>query len=321
MGNIEISCEDLLKSNLPEEVPDGYSIQRLTGDASSRSYFRIQLPGGESVVLMRMPEPFDKSNSPYLENYHLFRSSGIRLAEIYSMDPSRGLVLLQDLGDATLFELYGDWIPRERLSHYLRALDYLKTIESIQPSGSLAFDTEKLLWELNFFQEHFLKGLKHILLSEAESEEIQQHFRRLASELANRPRKFCHRDYHSRNLMVFKTDMYVIDFQDARLGPVTYDVASLCYDSYIQHSPDFLSHLESYFFAYHPDGEIQRYEYPRMCLQRNLKALGTFGYQASKLGRDFYLQFVDSTLSYVKRHFDKLPEYSEFQKLLGRHLW
>jgi aminoglycoside/choline kinase family phosphotransferase len=321
MNQIVSECENLFQSKLPEEVPSGYSIHRLTGDASSRSYFRIGAPEGHSVVLMRMPEPFEKKDFPYLENYELFQSSGVRLAEIYTMEPSRGLVLLQDLGDDTFYELYGSWNQQARLSHYLRALDYLRTIENIQPASQLAFDTDKLLWELNFFREHFLLGLKKIPLSDAESVEMTRHFHRLASELAARPRKFCHRDYHSRNLMVLNGELYVIDFQDARLGPVTYDVASLCYDSYIQHSPDLLSHLEGYFFAYHPDGEVQRYEYPRMCLQRNLKALGTFGYQASKLGRDFYLQFVDATLSYVQCHLRKLPEYSDFQKLLGKYLW
>ena len=120
--------------------------------------------------------------------------------------------------------------------------------------------------------------------------------------------------------MVSEDRMYVIDFQDARLGPATYDLASLCYDSYIQHSPKFLAALESYFFTRHPDGQTQRFEYPRMCLQRNLKALGTFGYQYNKMGRDFYLQFVPPTLAYIKKHFEKLPEYSRLQELLAQWL-
>jgi aminoglycoside/choline kinase family phosphotransferase len=313
-------CEQLQRYNLPEELPQGHSIQRLTGDVSTRSYFRIQQPTGGTIVLMKMPEPFEEKKFPYLDNYHLFRSLGVRLAEIYHMAPSSGLVFLQDLGDDTFHELYPAWNMQKRLHSYVQALDFLSKIENAKPSTDLAFDTEKLLWELNFFREHFLRGLKKADLSEEDEAGLQNEFLRLSQELSDRPRKFTHRDYHSRNLMVHDGDLYVIDFQDARLGPVTYDLASLCYDSYIQHSPEFLTHLENLFFTMHPDGEVQRYEYPRMCLQRNLKALGTFGYQASVLGRDFYLQFVDATLFYVKRHLNKLPEYAQLRNLLGRHL-
>ncbi len=320
MRDFRSDCELLNRHHLPGEAPEGYSIHRLTGDASTRSYFRIQLRDSGSIVLMSMPEPFDENNFPYLENYHLFRTLGVRLAEIYFMDPSRGHVFLQDLGDDTFFELNGAWSGQRRLHSYLQALECLRKIEGAHPSSHLAFDTEKLLWELNYFREHFLSGLKNIQLSDDESLQIQEQFLLLAGELSQRPLAFCHRDYHSRNLMIHHDDLYVIDFQDARLGPVTYDLASLCYDSYIQHAPDLLSHLENYFFTFHPDAEIQRYEYPRMCLQRNLKALGTFGYQASRLGRDFYLQFVEATLSYVKKHFNKLPEYAELRTLLGKHL-
>lgn len=320
MRELRSECELLIGYNLPDEVPEGYSIHRLTGDASTRSYFRIQLPDTRTIVLMRMPEPFDEKSFPYLKNYHLFRTLGVRLAEIYFMQPSRGHIFLQDLGDDTYFELNAQWSGQERVRNYLQGLDCLRKIESGRPSRPLAFDTEKLLWELNFFREHFMGGLKRIQLSDDESAQIQEQFLLLARELSERPRVFCHRDFHSRNLMIHGEHLYVIDFQDARLGPVTYDLASLCYDSYIQHSPDLLSHLESYFFTFHPNAETQRYEYPRMCLQRNLKALGTFGYQASRLGRDFYLQFVGGTLSYVKKHFSKLPEYSTLRNLLGRHL-
>jgi hypothetical protein len=188
------------------------------------------------------------------------------------------------------------------------------------PKNGLSFDTAKFLWELNYFRKYFLEGLRKIELTPGENEDLQAEFQRLAEELDAQPRVFCHRDYHSRNLMLQEQTLYVIDFQDARWGPSTYDFASLCYDSYIQHDPTFLHHLERLFFTYYPEERLQRFEYPRMCLQRNLKALGTFGYQADKLGRDFYIQFVEPTLGYVRKHLSKLPEYSEMSKILAHHL-
>lgn len=293
---------------------------RLAGDASTRSYFRIRIPTGEQLVLMKMPEPFEAQHFPYLHNYHLFRSLGADLAEVLEMEPTRGYVFLQDLGDLTFQELYPHWNDQTCLRYYLNAIEALLRIQKGHAVGGLAFDAEKFLWELNFFKEHFLCGLRGIQLRQPDSEAMDQYFRRLAEELAERPKVLCHRDYHSRNLMVSDEHLYMIDFQDARYGPVTYDLASLCYDSYLQHPSKFISHLESYFFTHHPDAVVQRYEYPRMCLQRNLKALGTFGYQANKLGREFYIRFVEPTLSYVKQHFTKLPEYRELQQLLANYL-
>ncbi len=313
-------CEILATCPLPEELPAGYSIRQLTGDASTRSYFRIQMPNGGTVVLMKMPESFEEKSFPYLENYHLFRHLGIPLAEIYHMAPARGFVFLQDLGDSTYHELYSQWDSKTSLHYYLRALEAMRLIEHGKPSGDLAFDTEKLSWELRFFQQHFLQGLRGITFSPNEAGELNEHFLKLSGELSNQPRVLCHRDFHSRNLMVHDETLYIIDFQDARLGPVTYDLASLLYDSYIQHSPEFITHLERLFFTYHPEAQIQRFEYPRMCLQRNLKALGTFGYQAARLGKTFYLEFVAPTLRYVLQHFEKLPEYAEMRNLLASHI-
>jgi len=313
-------CELLSGFELPDQFPAGYSVCQLTGDASTRSYFRIQRPVGGSLVLMKMPEAFEEEAFPYLNNYHLFRRLGIRLAEIYHMQPSRGFVFLQDLGDFTYHELYSQWDSKTAMHYYLRALDAMRQIEHGIPSSDLAFDTEKFSWELRYFQKYFLQELRGITFSQNELSELQQHFLNLATELSDRPRVLCHRDYHSRNLMVQDGSIYIIDFQDARFGPVTYDLASLLYDSYIQHSPEFIAHLERLFFTYHPDAQIQRFEYPRMCLQRNLKALGTFGYQASQLGRTFYLDFVPPTLQYVRKHFEKVPEYAEMRKLLARHI-
>jgi N-acetylmuramate 1-kinase len=314
------ACLTLGNYQLPEEYPDNFQLHRLTGDASSRSYFRITGPFEKTIVLMKMPEAFRANEFPYLQNYELFRAAGVNLAEIYFMKPENGLVFLQDLGDLTFYELYPNWNSQQILSHYVAALEFLSRIEKIEPASTLTFDEAKFLWELNYFQQYFLEKLRGVALSQEEASELQDYYRTLCGELADQPRVFCHRDYHSRNLMVQNDVIYVIDFQDARFGPVTYDLASLVYDSYIQLPPEIRSELERFFFLHHPDGKLQRYEYPRMCLQRNLKALGTFGYQATILDRPFYLQFVAPTLGYIRSHFEKLPEYAGMRRLLAYHL-
>lgn len=315
-----MTYKDLLDRNLPDELPEGFSAYQLTGDASSRAYFRIKAPNDGTVMLMKMPEPFDASDFPYLRNFHLFRSIGVPLANILEMNPERGFVLLQDLGDDTVYELYDHLSKNLRLSYLLKTVEYQALIEKAQPNDPLSFDTAKFMWEMNYFYNHFLVGFRKAEISESEKLEIQEHLLRLSTELAARPRFFCHRDYHSRNFMVHQDHVYVIDFQDARFGPATYDLASLCYDSYLQHPPELIQKLEEAFFVRHPNSDTESFEYPRMCLQRNLKALGTFGYQSMVLGRDFYRQFVPPTLNYVKKHLNGLPEYSDLSKILSRYL-
>jgi len=307
--------------NLPDEPPEGFSCVRLTGDASTRSYFRIRNHAGDSsFTLMKMPEPFHEDDFVYLQNYHLFRSAGIPLAEIYWMQPERGIVLLQDLGDFTFYELHSTWDQQTQMRYFLKSLEYLHKIETLPPANNACFNEEKFQWELDYFRKYFLEGLREIQFTEDERQEIEHCFGRLSSEIAQNIRILSHRDYHSRNLMVHEDQVYVIDFQDARLGPVTYDLASLCYDSYIEHSPDFRKKLERMFFIYHPDAHIERFEYPRVCLQRNMKALGTFGYQTTVMGRGLYLNFIPLTLSHIKHHLEKLPDYSDMKRILQNHI-
>src|SRR5215472_10684833 len=119
----------LANFQLPEEYPANFKINRLTGDASSRSYFRITAPSEKTIVLMKMPESFREQEFPYLQNYDLFRAAGVSLAEIYFMQPESGLVFLQDLGDFTFYELYPQWNRQQIFSQYVRALEYLSFIE------------------------------------------------------------------------------------------------------------------------------------------------------------------------------------------------
>ncbi len=197
-----MTYKDLLNRNLPDGLPDGFSASQLTGDASSRAYYRIRVPNGETVMLMKMPEPFDESDFSYLRNFHLFRSIGVPLASILEINSERGFVLLQDLGDDTFYELY-DRLPQNlRLSYLLKTVEYQSFIEKAQPNDPLSFDTAKFMWEMNYFYNHFLIGFRKAEISESEKSELQEHLLRLSTELAERPRFFCHRDYHSRNFMV-----------------------------------------------------------------------------------------------------------------------
>ena len=113
----------------------------------------------------------------------------------------------------------------------------------------IAFDVEKLTWELDFFLRHYLAAYRNAVLPQAEFDAVRGEFKVIIEELASEPRVLCHRDYHSRNLMLSQGQLYLIDFQDARMGPDTYDLASLLRDSYVDLNDIAINELIAYFLA------------------------------------------------------------------------
>ena len=169
-----------------------------------------------------------------------------------------GILALQDLGDVTLQAHLG--AARRRRAR--RRSTARPSSSSSGCSGAarssprrralpyrLAFDVEKLTWELDFFVTHFVEGYRGAVLSPAERAALAGEWAAIAGELAAEPRVLCHRDYHSRNLMVHGGGLFIIDFQDARMGPDTYDLASLLRDSYVDIGDAELDELIAHFLA------------------------------------------------------------------------
>ncbi len=180
----------------------------------------------------------------------------------------------------------------------------------------IAFDVEKLTWELNFFVKHFLEGYRGISLSPAERAALDEEWAAIATELESEPRVLCHRDYHSRNLMFCEGSLYIIDFQDARMGPDTYDLVSLLRDSYVDLTEPQIEELTAYFLALKgsSDGAAFRRRFDLMALQRNLKALGTFGYQTLSRQNPVYIQYVPRTLNYARANLNKYRKVREIAR-------
>jgi aminoglycoside/choline kinase family phosphotransferase len=136
----------------------------------------------------------------------------------------------------------------------------------------------------------------------------------------------CHRDYHSRNLMLREGDLYIIDFQDARMGPDTYDLVSLLRDSYMDVSDAQLDDLVAYFVALRAgtpgeqDAATFRRRFDLMAVQRNLKALGTFGYQTTTRRNPVYIQYMPRTLRYARTNLEKYPRFGRFRELLAAYV-
>ena len=186
----------------------------------------------------------------------------------------------------------------------------------------IAFDVAKLTWEMDYFVRHFLEGYRGLALSSAEREALAGEWATLAEELASEPRVVCHRDYHSRNLMLCDGHLYLIDFQDARLGPDTYDLVSLLRDSYVDLSDEQLDDLIAYFLALKGTSNVGafRRRFDVMAVQRNLKALGTFGFQTTSRQNPVYIQYMPRTLQYVKRTIGRSSRFGRLHQLLAARI-
>jgi aminoglycoside/choline kinase family phosphotransferase len=185
---------------------------------------------------------------------------------------------------------------------------------------TLAFDVEKLMWEMDFLITHFIEGFRGTTILPAARTALRGELLELTQELSNEPRVLCHRDYHSRNLMVVGDELFVIDFQDARMGPNTYDLVSLLRDCYVDLDSGLFAYLLTRFHATSNTGEspdrfAERFD--AMGVQRHLKALGTFGYQAVARANPAYAQYVPRTLGYLRATFERRARFGRLRSLLA----
>jgi aminoglycoside/choline kinase family phosphotransferase len=315
-----------LVARRPKVVP-------LTGDASDRRYFRILLSDGESVVLALHAGAIEFASLPFANVAELLHAVPLPVPTILGHSDADGVIALADLGDVTLQAHLGAAAATEHAALYREAVSL---IELLQRRGAelhseryvpyrIAFDVDKLTWELDFFVRHFVDGYRGAVLSPAERNALKSEWAAIAGELASEPRVLCHRDYHSRNLMLHDGRLHIIDFQDARMGPDTYDLASLLRDSYVDLRGRELDDLIAYFLALKgSQGSADHAEFRRrfdlMAVQRNLKALGTFGYQTMSRGNPVYIQYIPRTLRYARTNLGRYPRFARLRELLAPHI-
>jgi aminoglycoside/choline kinase family phosphotransferase len=303
----------------------------LTGDASDRRYFRVIPKEGRSFVLAVNATPFDYAALPFVNVAELLSAMPVPVPTILGEAADHGVLALSDLGDVTLQAHVGAAPAAEHAALYRQAVGFIATLQrrgreladpKYVPYG-IAFDTEKLTWEMDFFIKHFLEAYRGVVFEPGDREALRAELGHLVATLAAEPRVLCHRDYHSRNLMLAHGQLWIIDFQDARMGPDTYDLVSLLRDSYVDISEEDVDELLAYFLALDGrpnEGAEFRRRFDEMALQRNLKALGTFGYQTTAKTNTVYIQYIPRTLRYAREQLHKHPRFAALRDLLGRYV-
>ena len=312
-------------------------IQALTPDASTREYFRIPWKRKHAVACV-YPEPFDPEFHPFLDVTRLFAEVALPVPEILAIDGQSGIIIQEDLGDRRLYAVLESSSDEEHEAFQERAISLIADIQAATPkafelksiASRLAFDEAKLSWELQFFMEHYFGSLRQETLTHGEEAELKVELNDIAADLAARPRVLCHRDYHTSNLMVDKKNrLRIVDHQDARMGPASYDLVSLLLDRQLE-MPS-LAEIRAHRLylleerrmrgldALDPD-EFAR-EFRLMAVQRGLKAIGTFSYQTAVCGRgEIYAQYINPTFRIVLQAAEWLDRFPALRRAIKQRI-
>ncbi len=312
--------------------------QPLTPDASTRKYYRIAAAARpqETLIVSRYPAPFNPLENTYLDVTKLFEQASLPVPKIIDVADKEGIILQEDLGDISLATWFKEAEARNDVTGIKemmrRSIELIAQIQSAtmlaytmnSVASRFAFDEDKLSWELNYFFDHFFGSYRQRQFPEAESEAIKRELQSIAAELSTRPKALTHRDYHAMNLMVDASgELRIIDHQDARMGPATYDLVPLLVERRLQpvdeswvleHQDLFLSLREKMGLP-KIETEDFRYEFDLMTIQRQLKAIGTFSYQTAVVGRGVvYEQYIIPAVATVLRAMNK-PGMKEYPSL------
>jgi aminoglycoside/choline kinase family phosphotransferase len=333
--------------------PGEVSITKLTGDASTRSYYRAR-SGDQPVIVALYNSPFDEretaverlarlegenvsarltfANDPcaHLEVTNLLLDAGLPVPAILGVSGSERAMLIQDVGDLRL----QDWIEtrtdQEVTEAYRQAVELIVRIQEATETAleadsicaHLAFDEAKLRWELGFFFANYFNRYLHLRLEPAVANAVQADFKALCTELSSRPRVLTHRDYHARNLMMHSGEMFIIDHQDARMGPASYDLVSLLSDPYTSLPADTIAGLIDLFIEMKSNSKFPlkdansfRTELELMTVQRMLKAVGTYAAQAAQ-NNPVYISYVEPAITRAVQAMERLTRFDATRDLM-----
>lgn len=296
---------------ITEWLGERWTATALPGDASVRAYYRITGPNGETYMLAYYPPEVRSHLRRFMAAYSAVSPHG-SVPEVLRY--SDAAVAQRDVGDRTLFDLVHD--DREHgIRLYRSAIDLLVAFQrspayDINPPFTPGFFFAEMEMSREYYVEK-LMGVEH-------SERLEPFFRRLAENLSQHPYVLCHRDFHGQNIHVINDELFLIDYQDLRLGPDTYDLASLLRDRGVARALGQESEIElvGYYARISNAPEGVRPRYFESLLQRSIKILGTFAKQPITRGRLHYLEFIPPTLESVRRCLDELPEFAALADVL-----
>jgi aminoglycoside/choline kinase family phosphotransferase len=310
-----------------------FEMTSASSDASFRRYFRITPTGTAqgifkehaSLIVMDAP-PEQEDTRPFIDMSQRLSAIDLNVPIIKSQNLAQGFLLITDLGQCQYLEVLNSANVKDLYADALNALLKIQQFASKQ-SGSLpAYNVELLMQEMELFRHWYLSEHLGIVLTEKQNSVLQETFEFLADTALEQPTVCVHRDYHSRNLMLTdKNNPGILDFQDAVLGPVTYDLVSLLRDCYIDWprkdveawAKDYMKRAcEVGIISDYSDSKVLRW-FDLMGIQRHLKATGIFARLNKRDGKPGYLQDIPRTMAYVLDVSEGYPELDTFRHLVN----
>jgi aminoglycoside/choline kinase family phosphotransferase len=318
--------KNLLKDDIIE------NIEKLTGDASTRKYYRIWTSTTSYVACLDNPTTDPNSEPTFLKLQRILQSEKVRVPLIFDKDLGTGYILEEDLGDVTFLKDIAQISTKdEEFLLYKKAVDLMAAIHNVDANKykdefftKLAFDTEKLFSEMEFTKKYFLKMYLGLDVTTPGIEALYKRLYDMCYALSGLPRVLVHRDYHSRNLMVKNSEQIVIDFQDARMGTPLYDLVSLLEDCYYQLDSDNKKKLIEYYF----DGYYRNidnlitfeqfmYFYDMMTIQRVFKAIGSFSYIYAERKDLRYVKYIGFSFEKIRLIMLGHEDFSKERKIIS----
>jgi hypothetical protein len=292
-------------------------------DASFRRYFRLQIDGEASLIVMDAP-PGKEDCRPFLHVATLFEAAGVHVPRVHAADLAEGFLLLEDLGCTTYLERLDSGSGP---ALYAAATEALLRIQlATRPDTLPAYDRVLLERELRLFPEWYVARQLAQTLSAGETATLEAAFALILAKTLAQPRVYVHRDYHSRNLMVCDRAPGVLDFQDAVYGPVTYDLVSLLKDAYLRWDEEqVLDWAIRYWekarragLPVAPEFADFYRDFEWMGAQRHIKVAGIFARLCHRDGKLRYLADIPRVLEYLRATCRRYRELNPLGVLLDR---
>lgn len=310
-------------------------IDKLTGDASTRRYYRLYTDKTSYVICLDNAFDGEMEKHPFLSVQQFLGENRIRVPEIIDYNLSRGYSLQEDLGNETLLHHLAKVSSREEeYGIYKTIVDQLLELHRIPETQvnnpslfQLKFDYQKYMDETRFTFKYFL-GFFNKVQDENLIQELEGLFEPIMKRLASQKMVITHRDFHSRNIMVRDDKFIFIDFQDARWGIPQYDLVSLLEDCYYNLHEENRQRLKRYYYEQldpkiHGQKSFEVFEefYDDMTIQRVFKAVGSFCYIYNWRKDDRYLKYIGFAMEKLRCVMMGNPRYAELQKKLFQHYY
>lgn len=294
-----------------------YTIDEIKADASFRKYYRLTLKD-KSFILM--DASLDKESiAPFIEISVRLLKAKVEVPRIISQNIQEGFLLLTDLGTQHLADMLS---PMSVKLLYMKGVSEIVKMQKIDTKGLDVYDRAFMMSEMSLMEEWYLRQHKSIFLPEEGLNNLNKILNLIVDEVLKQPQDlFVHRDFHSRNIMLVSGKLFIIDYQDAKAGPLTYDLVSILKDVYVEYDAELIKSMALEFKELKrldvSDEEFFRW-FDFMALQRHLKILGIFARLNIRDGKSGYLKDIPLTLKYVLEVCDKYDVLKPLAEILRK---